>query len=84
MVPVTSDKGKSIDHSSSDGESGQTLHAHAFDHPSTWEKQPIVWLPKDPTGLGEQETKLTREAGVDVSDAGANMTEKGKVDVSKA
>lgn len=56
---------------------------HSFDHPSTYERQPIIWIPKDPTGLGEQEAKVNRESNVEATTEGAKMDEKGKVQIFK-
>jgi len=60
-----------------------TLDRHAFDHPASYEHQPIVWIPKDTLGLSEIELAGNREAGVDTSDLGATMNEKGKVDITR-
>jgi len=57
---------------------------HSFDHPSTYERQPIIWIPKDPTGLGEQEAKVNRESNVEATTEGAKMDEKGKVQIFKS
>ncbi|KAH6914205.1 DUF221 family protein [Coprinopsis sp. MPI-PUGE-AT-0042] len=56
---------------------------HAFDHPSTYEQQKWVWIPKDPLGLSELLAKELRDAGVDASDVGALMDEKGVVEVKR-
>lgn len=59
------------------------LDRHAFDHPSTYEDYPTVWIPQDRRGLYEREVNDTKQAGVDVSTEGATMNEKGKVDISR-
>ncbi|RPD56035.1 DUF221-domain-containing protein [Lentinus tigrinus ALCF2SS1-6] len=53
-----------------------------FYHPASVEAQPVVWLPRDPLGLGEAEERACREAGVDVSTQDAVMDAKGHVDIS--
>ena len=53
-----------------------------FYHPASVEAQPVVWLPRDPLGLGEAEERACREAGVAVSTKDAVMDGKGHVDIS--
>ncbi|KAI0720717.1 DUF221-domain-containing protein [Cerioporus squamosus] len=53
-----------------------------FYHPASVDPQPVVWIPRDPLGLGEAEEKACREAGVDVSTQDAVMDGKGHVDIS--
>ncbi|KAI0366794.1 DUF221-domain-containing protein [Pilatotrama ljubarskyi] len=52
-----------------------------FYHPASIEPQPIIWLPRDPLGLGEAEERAIREAGIKVSTKDARMDEKGHVDI---
>lgn len=56
---------------------------HAFDHPSTYVGQPWIWLPKDTLGLSELLVNELKGAGVDASNVGATMDEKGVVEVSR-
>jgi hypothetical protein len=56
---------------------------HAFDHPSTYVDQRWIWLPKDTLGLSEFLTQELKEAGVEASDIGATMDDKGVVEVSR-
>ena len=56
---------------------------HAFDHPSTYQEQPWIWIPKDVLGLSDILAKELRDAGVDASDVGAFMDEKGVVEVRR-
>ena len=51
-------------------------------HPASVEAQPVVWLPRDPLGLGEAEERACREAGVEVSTRDAVMDAKGHVDIA--
>ena len=53
-----------------------------FYHPASVEAQPVVWLPRDPLGLGEAEERACREAGVEVSTRDAVMDAKGHVDIA--
>ncbi|RDX47260.1 DUF221-domain-containing protein [Lentinus brumalis] len=53
-----------------------------FYHPASVDPQPVVWIPRDPLGLGEAEEKACRDAGVDVSTHDAVMDGKGHVDIS--
>ena len=56
---------------------------HGFDHPSTYAEQPWIWIPKDVLGLSDILAKELRDAGVDASDVGAFMDEKGVVEVRR-
>jgi len=56
---------------------------HAFDHPATYVDQPWIWLPKDLLGLSEVLVSELKAAGVDASDVGAMMDEKGVVEVTR-
>ncbi|KAJ7217741.1 DUF221 family protein [Mycena pura] len=56
---------------------------HAFDHPSTYVKQPWIWVPRDRLGLSRLLVGDLHAAGVDASDLGAIMDEKGVVEVSR-
>lgn len=69
--------------SDSDDSDEEAADEHAFDHPSTYETQKWVWIPKDPLGLSELLAKELRDAGVDASDVGAFMDEKGVVEVKR-
>ena len=53
-----------------------------FYHPASVEPAPIIWIPRDPLGLGEAEERACREAGVAVSTKDAVMDGKGHVDIS--
>ena len=57
--------------------------AHAFDHPALSEPQPWIWVPRDPLGLSGLLVSELTSAGVEASDVGAVMSEKGVVDVSR-
>lgn len=56
---------------------------HAFDHPSTYVSQAWIWLPRDCLGLSEVLANDLKMAGVDASDIGASMDEKGVVEVTR-
>ncbi|EIN07901.1 hypothetical protein PUNSTDRAFT_70309 [Punctularia strigosozonata HHB-11173 SS5] len=56
---------------------------HAFDHPSTYEDQMWVWLPKDTFGFSELLVEEFKKAGVDASDLGSSMDAKGTVEVTR-
>lgn len=70
-----------------------------FSSPALWQPTPICWLADDPLDMGRQETSRLEVEGVKSSTlgktlppstsqakdcAGATMTEKGKVQVSRA
>jgi hypothetical protein len=54
---------------------------HAFDHPSTYEEQTWIWLPKDEFGFSELFVEEFKKAGVDASDIGSTMDANGTVEV---
>lgn len=57
--------------------------SHAFDHPSTYQEQVWIWIPKDGLGLSELLAANLREVGVFASDVGAFMDEDGIVEVRR-
>lgn len=59
------------------------LDEHAFDHPSTYAEQPWIWIPKDTLGLSGVLLQEFKEAGVETSDNGSTMDERGTVEVSR-
>ncbi|KAG7093058.1 hypothetical protein E1B28_009350 [Marasmius oreades] len=66
-----------------EGEDEEMQDEHAFDHPSTYEEQRWIWVPKDTLGLSEILVNELHEKGVDASDSGAVMDEKGVVEVTR-
>jgi hypothetical protein len=56
----------------------------AYQHPSLAERQDVIWLPRDRTSVSKHEVPELQEAlgmyGVKVTDEGATMNEKGKVE----
>ncbi|PPR03078.1 hypothetical protein CVT24_012391 [Panaeolus cyanescens] len=56
---------------------------HAFDHPSTYVEQSWIWIPKDPLGLSTVLVDELKEVGVEASDVGAVMNERGVVEVTR-
>jgi calcium permeable stress-gated cation channel len=52
-----------------------------FAHPASVEPQQVVWIPHDTLRLCEVEEAADRAYGVDTSNQGAFMDEKGRVDV---
>ncbi|KAJ7187941.1 DUF221 family protein [Mycena filopes] len=56
---------------------------HAFDHPSTYVEQPWVWLPTDRLGLSKLLVDDLHAVGVDASDIGAVMDERGVVEATR-
>ncbi|CCA74265.1 related to RSN1-Overexpression rescues sro7/sop1 in NaCl [Serendipita indica DSM 11827] len=51
-----------------------------FNHPCL-EPQRVVWIPQDPLGVGELESRHLNEQGVEASTENATMDERGKVDI---
>ncbi|KAF7321922.1 hypothetical protein MKEN_00714500 [Mycena kentingensis (nom. inval.)] len=56
---------------------------YAFDHPSTYQPQRWIWVPRDRLGLSKMLVADMEEAGVDASDRGAVMDAKGVVEVTR-
>jgi len=73
--------GKENDSPRHNGE--QKLDSHAFTNPAAYKPQPVVWLPKDTLGIAKIELESNRLSGIESSDQGAIMNEKGKVEISR-
>jgi hypothetical protein len=56
---------------------------HTFDHPSNYEEQKWIWIPKDTLGLSTILMEDLQAAGVASSDMGADMNSDGVVEVSR-
>jgi hypothetical protein len=56
----------------------------AYLHPALVKPEPVIWLARDPAGVGRKECDELRQSvgknGVEVTDHGAVMSEKGKVE----
>ena len=73
-----------VDLSDEDGEEDEEMQDdHAFDHPSTYEEQRWIWVPKDMLGLSEILVNELHDKAVEASDEGATMDERGVVEVSR-
>ncbi|KAF8160922.1 DUF221 family protein [Crassisporium funariophilum] len=81
-LPVFDEAAPAVEDSDSSADE-QDENDHAFDHPSTYVDQTWIWLPKDPLGLSEFLASDFQVAGVDASDIGAVMDEKGVVEVTR-
>jgi len=71
-----------------DSDDDEELGEHAFDHPSTYADARWIWLPHDELGFSKvlmDELKGTGEtgSGIDASDIGATMDEKGVVECQR-
>ncbi|GJE89817.1 hypothetical protein PsYK624_059250 [Phanerochaete sordida] len=64
-------------------EEDKDFDVHGFDHPSTYEGQPWIWVPRDPYGISRLLVDELRAAGVEASDEGSVMDEKGTVEVTR-
>jgi calcium permeable stress-gated cation channel len=53
-----------------------------FNHPASIEPQRIIWIPQDPLGLGDLETRDLNGKGVEASTENAFMDAKGHVDIT--
>ncbi|KAJ7495963.1 DUF221 family protein [Mycena galericulata] len=56
---------------------------HAFAHPSAYVGQPWIWISRDRLGLSRLLVGDLRASGVDASDVGAVMDERGVVEVTR-
>lgn len=83
LFPVFDAGAPAVEDSDSSDEDEDDDDDHAFDHPSTYVDQRWIWLPKDTLGLSEFLTQELKEAGVEASDIGATMDDKGVVEVSR-
>ncbi|EIN09034.1 DUF221-domain-containing protein [Punctularia strigosozonata HHB-11173 SS5] len=59
------------------------MHGAAFDPPSTWKAQRVVWVADDALGLGRAEVERLRREGVAASCEWASMDERGQVSVER-
>lgn len=66
-----------------DDEDDDDPNDRAFDHPSVYKAQQWIWVPKDALGLSVVLVDDMKAAGVDASDTGAQMDEKGIVEVTR-
>jgi hypothetical protein len=55
-----------------------------FTHPSVAGHRRILWLPMDTLGLAREEVAALTALGIDVTTAGAEMSERGHVEISAA
>jgi hypothetical protein len=55
-----------------------------FTHPSVAGHRHTIWIPMDTLGLARDEVAAIRALGIDVSTTGAEMNERGHVEVSSA
>ncbi|KAJ9113068.1 hypothetical protein QFC22_006164 [Naganishia vaughanmartiniae] len=61
------------------------IHAHAFDHPAFWKRQPIVWMAEDELGIARKEVeRLNDEHGVEASTQYARLDRDGKITVDRS
>ena len=61
------------------------MHAHAFDHPAFWKRQPIVWLADDELGIARREVeRLNDQHGVEASTQYARLDHEGHITVERA
>lgn len=60
------------------------FHAHAFDHPALWKKQPVVWIANDPLGVGKYECEQINAKNVEASTDFASIDDKLKLHVERA
>ncbi|EJF57403.1 hypothetical protein DICSQDRAFT_183264 [Dichomitus squalens LYAD-421 SS1] len=81
VSPTRTDKDKESNDSSVRGVD-EDAGPKDFYHPASVEPAPIIWIPRDPLGLGEAEERACKEAGLAVSTQDAVMDAKGHVDIS--
>lgn len=63
---------------------GAELDPRAFDHPSTYDDLNPVWVPNDSFGMGNAAIRDLRAAGIDATDEGAEMDDKGGVHITRS
>ena len=52
---------------------------NAYFHPSVTNTTPLLWVPRDPVGVSQQECELNRREVIDMTDDGAYLDEKNKI-----
>ncbi|GJJ07100.1 hypothetical protein Clacol_001300 [Clathrus columnatus] len=73
------DRGEDTDSSGDDLD----FDENGFQHPSSYEEQPWIWIPKDELGLSRYLVAELRSSGVLASDEGATINEEGNVVVTR-
>jgi hypothetical protein len=71
------------DDSDDEDDDNEDTDEHAFDHPATYVEQTWVWVPKDPLGLSDMLVYDMKKAGVEASDKGASIDDRGVVEASR-
>lgn len=66
-----------------DDDDDRDFDDNGFNHPSTYEEQPWIWIPEDEFGVSKVLMEEFLAAGVDASDIGATMDSKGTVEVQR-
>lgn len=56
---------------------------NAYQNPSLRSKTPLLWLPRDGNGLSRKEIEALREEGLEASDEGAWVDDKGNVEFDR-
>lgn len=82
-LPVFAPAAEALTDSDDSSDDDDDADLHAFDHPSTYVSQPWIWLPKDTLGLSGVLVEDLKQSGVDASDIGSSMDEKGVVEVKR-
>ena len=82
-IPVFDEAAPAVQDTDTEGEEEAERADHTFDHPSAYVEQSWIWIPKDPLGLSEYLVNDLKAVGVDASDVGANMDDKGIVEVTR-
>ncbi|KAH7106891.1 DUF221 family protein [Auriculariales sp. MPI-PUGE-AT-0066] len=59
------------------------LDDQAFNHPATYKKAPVIWVPKDPFGYSEVLVQDLKHSGVEASDLGSTLGRDGVVKVNR-
>ncbi|KAF5322492.1 hypothetical protein D9619_001365 [Psilocybe cf. subviscida] len=75
-IPVLDEAAPAVQDTDTEAEE-EEQEDHTFDHPSAYVDQSWIWIPKDPLGLSEYLVNDLKAVGIDASDVGANMDDKG-------
>lgn len=82
-APAARSASQTADDNDDDDDDDGDFDDNGFNHPSTYEDQPWIWVPEDELGVSKILVRDFLAVGVDASDIGATMDDKGTVEVHR-
>ncbi|KZS87835.1 DUF221-domain-containing protein [Sistotremastrum niveocremeum HHB9708] len=81
--PVIAPAAPRVEDPNVDEDYDEELEEHAFEHPATYANARWIWIPQDTLGFSKVLLEQFKAAGVEASDVGSTMDEKGVVECSR-